>query len=193
MVQDERFSSTEPQVNFNRVYSDNTMSPAPADSHRNMSFGMGAFHQPFQQHFDGSPYPMACSPVPPSPVARGTGGFYGGMGDNEGGLGGNAPDPHRFDCNSTIISDAFAPSGQSGGHSDGPIQAMQRQIQVKDKVITELAGIVEMLEINHGITIDDQIDTCQELLKIARSMEEEACQAGSAASSSQTKGKHSRQ
>ncbi len=106
---------------------------------------------------------------------------YSGMGDN--GSGGNSP--NDFDASGT--------SDQSGGHSSGFTEEMQKQIQVKDKVITELAGIVELLEINYGISIDHQTRAFHDFVNIARSMEAEAREAGNAASSSMTKGNYHRE
>lgn len=77
-----------------------------------------------------------------------------------------------------------AASGQSRGQSSTSIEEMQKQLKVKDKVITELAGIVASLEINYGISIDDQTHTFQNFISIARSMEEEARGAGNATASS---------
>lgn len=75
---------------------------------------------------------------------------------------------------------ASAASGQSRSQSSTSIEEMQKQLKVKDKVITELAGIIESLEINYGISIDDQTHTFQNFINIARSMEEEAREAGNA-------------
>ena len=77
-----------------------------------------------------------------------------------------------------------AASGQSHGQSSTSIEEMQKQLKVKDKVITELAGIVASLEINYGISIDDQTHTFQNFINIARSMEEEARAAGNATAAS---------
>lgn len=77
-----------------------------------------------------------------------------------------------------------AASGQSRGQPSTSIEEMQKQLKVKDKVITELAGIVASLEINYGISIDDQTHTFQNFINIARSMEEEARAAGNPTASS---------
>ncbi|KAF6225514.1 hypothetical protein HO133_009514 [Letharia lupina] len=218
MVKEELFGSAQPIVNYNRAHPDDSTSPAPADSYRNMSIGIGASNQPVQEHFIRSPPQMGGNFVAPSHAAQypsgsirydtassyGPGGNYGGMGVNYGGtggnyggmdgnygMGGNGPDPHHFGVNGSNNPNTSMPSGQYGGRSGGSTQEMQKQMKVKDKVITELAGIVEMLEINYGISIDDQTTTFQKFMDIARSMEEEAREAGNVASSSETKGRAS--
>lgn len=179
MVKEEGSSSAGPVVNFNRAHPDESTSPAPVNSYRSMSIGIGASHQPRQ---------MGGNFMPPSPAAHysggsahfgaggnyGVGGNYGAMGGSDGGMGGGGP--------------ASVSPGQPGGRSGAPIQEVQRQMKVKDKVITELAGIVEMLEINYGISIDDQVETFQKFMNIASSMEEEARGAGNAASTGNDKG-----
>ena len=103
-------------------------------------------------------------------------------------MGGNGPSPHHFGGSSSKNPYIPALSGPSGGHSAGSIAELQKQMKMKDKAITELAGIVESLEINCGISIDDQTATIQKLMAIANSMEKEAREAATAASSSQTTG-----
>ena len=65
-------------------------------------------------------------------------------------------------------------------------------MQVKDKVIADLAGIVEALEIMFGFSIDDQTQTFQNFLHIAHSIEEEGHAAGNPASSIFTEGPYPR-
>ena len=89
-----------------------------------------------------------------------------------------------------LISPTFAASSHHVGHSTDVMDTLQRQIKVKDKVIAELAGIIESLEINYGISIDDQTQTFQNVLHIANSMAEEAHEADNAASPDSTKGKY---
>ena len=101
--------------------------------------------------------------------------------------------PHQFGGNSPNRPNTFASPDHFGGQPDGPTQKMRKQMKVKDKVITELADIVEMLEINYGISIDDQTDTLQKFMNIARSKEEDAKKAreeGTAVSSGRTTGKY---
>lgn len=163
-----------------------------------MSIGIGAFSQPFLQQFTPSPRQTGGNYTAPSPAAQytdgtthyGMRGSYGGMGGSYGSVGGSygemvdnhpsfGPGPHYFDTNNPKNHNT---SGQSGGHSSGPTE-----MQIKDKVITELAGIVEMLEINYGISIDDQTDTFQKFMNF---VEEEERETGSAASSNETRGKY---
>ena len=205
MVKGEWFGSDEPAVNFNRPHPDDHLFLPPADSYRNMSIGVGASGQP-------SPRPMGGNFVPPIRATQdfggsthyGIGGDYGGTGGNYAGMGGNyrgmgdnpanyGPGPHHSGRNSLDNPNTSAPSGPLAGQSGGPIQEMQKQMQVKDKVITELAGLVEMLEINCGISIDDQVDTFQKFMTIARSMEDEAREAGNAASTGNGKGNYAYQ
>ena len=77
------------------------------------------------------------------------------------------------------IGGNFLPPSPAASDS---LQEMQKQMKVKDKVITELAGIVEMLEINYGISIHDQADALQKLTNIAHSMKEDAREAENAPS-----------
>lgn len=192
MVNQGVFGSAQPNVNFNRPHSHDHPSPPPADSYRNLSIGFEAPSQPFTQQFVQYPHQAGGSFMAPSPSAHYTGGFthdglgnHYGMGDSYGGMGGfygdmgggnltnYGPGPYQFGGSSPNDPTTFASPGQFGGQSDGPTQAMQKQIEVKDKVITELAEIVEMLEVNYGISIDDQADTLEKFLKIARAMEED--------------------
>lgn len=205
MVKEEGFDSAEPLVNFNRPHPDDRPSPPPADSHRNLSIDFEAPGHPFNQNFSHYPHQAGGNFMASSPSAQYTGGstHYGmdnhyGMGGNYGGMSGHydmgsnltnyGPGPRQFGGNSPNHPNTFASPGQS----DGPTQEMRKQMKVKDKVITELAEIVEMLEINYGISIDDQTDTLQKFMNIARSMEEDAKKAreeGKAISSSRTTGK----
>ena len=81
-----------------------------------------------------------------------------------------------------------APENPSGQPTIS-IEEMQLQLKVKDVVITELASIVELLEVNYGISIDDKTKTFQTLMNIAHSMKKEA---GTATSSTMPEGKHPR-
>ena len=205
MVRTEASSFAEPAADCNRAHPDDPMSPAPADSYDNMSTGIGASKQPIQQHFSRSPRQMGGHFVPPDPAARyksgwthhgmgghnSIGGNY-GKGGSYGGMGGNGSSPQRFGGHSPNIPNASAASGQSDGESHVSTEEMQKQMKVKDKVITELVGIVESLEINYGIAIDDQTHAFQKFVSIAFSMEEEAREAGNTASSTMTKGKYFR-
>lgn len=195
MVKGEWFGSAEPIVNFNRPHPDSHLSSPPADSHCNMSIGIGNSTQPFHQQFSPSLHQAGDNfTAAPNPAAQYTGGptRYGLGGNHAGmvghyGMGGNGgnhtsdygPGHHQSggnNPNASMPSGQYAGqySSQYGGPSDGPTQEMHDEMKVKDEVITELAGIVEMLEINYGISIDDQTDTVQKFLNIARSMEEEA-------------------
>ena len=103
-------------------------------------------------------------------------------------------DGNGFTCdhsggNSPNIVNTSAVSGRYDGYSSSLDEEMRRQLQVKDKVITELAGIVEMLEINYGISIDVQTNAFQTFVNIAHSMQEEARQEGKADSAGGTKGR----
>ena len=212
MVNQGIFGSAQPNVNFNHPHSDDHPSPPPADSYRNLSIGFEAPSQPFSQHFVQYPHQAGGHYMAPGPSAHYTGGFthdglgdlygmggnYGGMGGIYGDMGGGnftnyGPGPHQFGGNSPNDPNAFASPGQFGGQPDDPIQEMQKQMRAKDKVITELAEIVEMLEINYGISIDDQTDTLEKFLKIARAMEEDeqkAREGGDAGSSGIIMGKY---
>ena len=204
MLETEASSFAEPAAECNRAHYDDPMSPAPADPYDNMSTGTGASKQPFQQHFSRSPRQVGGHFVPPDPAARhksswthhGMGGHnsIGGnlsKGGSYGGMDGNGSTPQNFGGHSPSNPNASAASGQSDGKSCVSTEEMQKQIKVKDKVITELVGIVESLEINYGIAIDDQTHAFQNFVSIARSMEIEAREAGNAASSTMTKGKYS--
>ena len=212
MVNQGVFGSAQPNVNFNRAHSDDYPSPPPADSYRNLSIGFEAPSQPFSQQFVQYPHQAGGHFMAPSPSAHYTGGFthdgldnhydmggsYGGMGGFYSDMGGGnlanyGPGPYQFGGNSPNDPNTFASPGQLGGQSDGPTQAMQNQMMVKDKVITELAEIVEMLEVNYGISIDDQTDTLEKFLKIVRAMEEDekkACEGENAASPDMIMGKY---
>ena len=203
LIKEDWFGPDEPAVNFNLPRPDDYFYLPPADSYRNMSIGIGAFSPPFHQQCTPSPRQTSGSYTAPSPAAPytdgtthyGMRGSYGGMGGSHGSvddsyddMGDNhpsfGPGPHYFDSNNPKTHNN---SGQSGGHSSGPTE-----MQIKDKVITALAGIVEMLEINYGISIDDQTDTFQKFMNIARSLEEDERETGSAASSDKTRGKYPR-
>lgn len=188
MIKREGSGSAEAAADFNRPHPGDHLSSPPAESYRNMSIDIGASGQPFHQQFSLFPRQTGSNFAPPSPAARytsgttqyGLGGPYGGLAGNHGSMSGNyagmgdnqpnyGPGPHSFGGNT---------SGQSVGPSNGPTE-----MQIKDKVITELAGIVEMLEINYGISIDEQTEAVQKFMNVAHSLEEEARRAGNAASS----------
>lgn len=196
MVKGEDAGSAEPAASSSRPHPENHLSPPPADFYRNMSIGIGPSSQPFHQQFSTFPHQPGGNFVPPSPAVQytggstqyGIGGHYGGIGGNYGGIGGSnggrGGNYAGMGGNQPNYGPGAQPfggeaSGQSGGHSSGPTE-----MQIKDKVITELAGIVEMLEINYGISIDEQTETVQKFMNVAHSLEEEARQAGNSASSS---------
>lgn len=190
MVRTEASSFAEPAADCNRAHPDDPISPGPAGSYDNLSTGIGEFKQPIQQHFSRSPRQMGGHFVPPDPAARHKSGWtHHGKGGSYGGLGGNGSSPQHFSGHSPNNPNASAASGQSEGKLRVSTEEMQKQMKVKDKVITELIGIVESLEINYGIAIDDQTNAFQKFVSIARSMEEEAREAGNSASSTMTKGK----
>ncbi|KAL9072348.1 MAG: hypothetical protein Q9161_003667 [Pseudevernia consocians] len=204
MVKEEGCGSAEPAVNFNRPHPDDRPSPPPADSHRNLSTDFEAPGHPFHQQFSRYPHQAGGNFMASSPSAQyisgsthyGIGSDYGGMSGHYG-MGSNltnyGPGPHQFGGNSPNSPNTFASPDHFGGQSDGPTQKLRKQMKVKDKVITELAEIVEMLEINYGISIDDQTDTLQKFMNIARSKEEDAKKAreeGTAVSSGKTTGKY---
>ena len=64
---------------------------------------------------------------------------------------------------------------------------LQDQIKVKDKVIACLVDIVELLEINYGITIDDQMQAFHNLMNIAQSVKDEERENTSPSSTAQGK------
>ena len=203
MVKVEGSSFAEPAADYKRAHSDESTSRALADSHPNMSIGIGASKPLIQQHLSCSPPQMGGQFVPPRPAAQhksswtqhgmadnySIGGSYDGQGSHHR-MGGNGAGPQQSDSNSPNNLNASAASGQSRGHSSMSTEEMQKQMKVKDKVITELAGIVESLEIDYGISIDDQTQSFQNFVNIAHSMKEEAREAGNAASSGMTKGKY---
>lgn len=209
MVKQEQSSFAGP-FNYNQLHPDDSMSPAPGGSYRNLSIGIGTSNQPMQRPFDSSPHQFGGSFVPFSPAAHypsspthfgaggeygmggdygSTGGVYGDMGGDFGdpsghysGTGGGyghmndrGPDPHHL--GSGHNPNLSSSSTQPGDPSDHLIRELQQQSQVKDQAITELAGIIAMLEINYGFAIKDQTDTLETLLRIARSMKEEEARA----------------
>lgn len=198
----EAFSSTEPAGKFNRPHPNDEFSSPLADSYRNMSIDIGASSQPFHQQLSHTLYQTGgdfTAPGPPTgqypgaSIDYGAGGHY-GMGGNYGGMGGNinnyGPSLHHFGDNSPSNLNISAPSGQFDGQAGHYYREMLKKIRVKDKVISELAGIIEMLEINYGISIDDQNETLEKLMNIAHSLEEEAREGGNAASTGEGKGKY---
>lgn len=62
------------------------------------------------------------------------------------------------------------------------------KLQKLTEVITDLANIVELLEINYGISVDHQTNVFQSLVNIAQRMEKEAREAGNAESLKMTRG-----
>ena len=198
-------------IDYSRAQSDDVMSPTSADPYPSMSIGIGVTKQPTQQPSSRSPHHFDGHFVPPSPTARhdsgwthhhvgddhsvgddySIGGGHSGMGSHNH-MGSNSSDPQQSSSNSPQNYNASAASGHHVGHSSNSIETLQKQMQVKDKVIADLVGIVEALEINLEFSIDDQIETFQKFLHIANSMEEEACAAGNPASSIFTKGPYSR-
>ena len=210
-VEVDRPGSAEMATDHSRAQSDDLMSSTFADPYSSMSIGLGVTKQPTTQpstcsscHFDGHF-------VPPSPTAQhdrgwthhcvgdnhsigddySIGGGHGGMSSNNH-MGSNCSDPQQSSSNSPKTFNASAASGHHVDHSSGSIETLQKQIQVKDKVIADLAGTVEALEIMYGFSIDDQTQTFQNFLHIAHSMEEEARAAGNPASSIFTKGPYPR-
>lgn len=205
----EEYGFAEPAVNFNHPHPNDHLSSPPADSYRNLSIGIGASSQPFHQQLSQPPQQTGGSFTASGPTAHyagvgdhyGMGSNYGSMGGNHGGLGGGYggmggnitnydPHPHHIGDNTPSNLNASAPSGQPDGQAGIDFWEMQKKMKVKDKVITELAGIIEMLEINYGISIDDQNETLEKLMGIARSLEEEAREGGNAASAGKGKGRH---
>ena len=188
-------------TDYSRAQSDDVMSPTSADPYPSTSISLGVIKQPTQQRSSGSPHHFDGHFVPPSPTAQydsawthhrvadnhSVGGSHGGLGSHHH-MGSNGSDPQQSSSNSRKTFNASAASDHHDGHSSGSIETLQKQIQVKDKVIADLAGIVKALEINYGFSIDDQTQTFQNLLHTARSMEEEARAAGNSASSFLTNG-----
>ena len=202
---EEGYAFAEPAVNFNHPHPNHHLSSSPAESYRNLSIGIGASSQPFHQQLSQPSQETGGSFTASGPTAHhagtsthhgvgdhyGMGGNDGGMGGGYGGMGGNItnydPNPHHIIDKTPSNLNTSAPSGQSDGID---FWEMQKKMKVKDKVITELAGIIEMLEINYGISIDDQNETLEKLMSIARSLEEEAREGGNAVSVGKGKGKH---
>ena len=198
-------------TNYSRGQSDDVMSPASADPYPSMSIGIGVTKQPTQQPSSRSPHQFDGHFVPPSPTARhdsgwthhrvgddhsggddySIGGGHSGMGSHNH-MGSNGSDPQQSSSNSPKNYNASAASGHHVGHSSGSIETLQKQMQVKDKVIADLVGIVEALEISLEFSIDDQVETFQKFFHIADSMEEEARAAGNPTSSIFTKGPYPR-
>lgn len=198
-------------ADYSRAQSDDVMSSISADPYPSMSIGIGVNKQPTPQPSTYSPCHLDGHFVPPSPTARhdsgGTshrvgdnhsvgddysiGGGHGGMGSHNH-IGSNCSDPQQSSSNSPETVNASAASGHRVDHSSGSIETLQKQMQVKDKVIADLAGIVEALEIMYGFSIDDQTQTFQNFLHIAHSIEEEARAAGNPASSISSKGPYPR-
>ena len=181
-----------------------------ADPYPSTSLGIRVIKQPTQQRSSGSPRHFDGHFVPPSPTAQHDSGWthhrvadnhslgdnysisgsHGASGSHHH-MGSNGSDPQQSSSNSRKTFDASAASGHHDGHSSGSIETLQKQMQVKDKVIADLVDIVEALEINYGFSIDDQTQTFRNLLHTARSMEEEARAAGNSASSFLTNGPYS--
>ena len=198
-------------ADYSRAQSDNVMSPTPAHPYPSMSIGIGVTNQPTQQRSSRSPRHFDGDFTPPSPTARHDSGWthhrvaddhsvgdnysirgsHGGLGSHHH-MGSNGSDPQQSSSNSRKTFNASATSGHHDGHSSSSIETLQKQMQVKDKVIADLVGIIEALEINYGFSIDDQTQTFQYLYHIAHSMEEEARAAGNPASSILTKGLYPR-
>lgn len=197
----ENFGFAEPAGNFTHPTLIGRRSFPPADSYRNSSIGIGASSQPFDQELSQPPQQTGGSFTASGPTAQYTGAstYYGvgepyGMGGGYGGMAGNitnySPYPHQSGDNAPSNLNASAPSWQPDGQAGIDFWEMQKKMKVKDKVITELAGIIQMLEINYGISIDDQNETLENLMSIARSLEEEARDGGKAASAGKGKSKH---
>ena len=198
-------------TDHSRAQSDNLISPTSADPYPSMSIGIGDTKQPTPQTSTCSSCHYDCHFVPPSPTAQrdsgwthhrvgdnqsvgddySVGGGHSGMGSQHH-IGSNGSDPQQSSSNSPETFNASAASGHHVDHSSGSIETLQKQMQVKDKVIADLAGIVEALEIMYGFSIDDQTQTFQNFLHIAHSIEEEACAAGNPASSIFSKGPYTR-
>ena len=204
----EGFGFAEPTVNLNHPNPTDHLSFPPADSFRNLSIGIGPFSQPFHQQFSQPPQQTGGMFTASGPTAHyagastqhGVGDHY-SMGSNYGGMGGGYGDmgsnttnydsnPHHIGDNTPSNLNASAPSWQPDLQTGTDFWEMQKKMKVKDKVITELAGIIEMLEINYRISIDDQKESLETLMSIARSLEEEAREGGNAASAGKGKGKH---
>ena len=171
--------------------SDDVMSPNSADPYPSLSIGIGVTKQPTQQrssrssrHFDGDFVPFSPTTQYDSGWTHHRAGDDHNVDESHRGegthhhLGSNDSDPQQSSSNSPQDFNAFAASGRHVGHSSGSIETLQKQMQVKDKVIADLAAIVEALEINYGISIDDQTQTFRNVLHIAQSMKEEARAAG---------------
>ena len=190
---------------YSLAQSDGVMSPTSADPYPSMSIGIAVTKQPSQQRSSRSPRPFDGDFVPPSPTAQydngwthhrvggdhGISGGHRGMGSHNH-TGSNDSDPQQSSSNSPKIFSASAGSGHHFGHSSGSIETLQKQMQVKDKVIADLAVIVEALEINFGFSIYDHTQIFQNFSHIALSMEKGARAAGSPASSILTKGSYRR-
>ena len=102
-------------------------------------------------------------------------GHYSGTGAGYGHMSGRGPDPHHLEGG--YNPNRPSSSTQPGDPSDHLIRELQQQSTVKDQAITELAGIIAMLEINYGFAIKDQTNTLETLLSIATSMKEEDARA----------------
>ncbi|KAM0804223.1 hypothetical protein BDR22DRAFT_655108 [Usnea florida] len=202
MVSEERSSFARP-FDFNQPHPDDYMCPAPGDSYRNLSIGIGASNQPVQGPFDRSPHQFSGSFVPSSSAAYypsrsthfdasggyGMGGDYGSMGggygahysgpsSHFGGIGSghghiSGSGPDPHHFGGWDNPNLSSSSTQPGNPSDHLIRELQQQSQVKDKAITALADIIAILEINYGFAIKEQTDTLETLLTIARSMKKE--------------------
>ena len=185
-------------IDYSRAPSDDVVSPTSADPYPSMSIGIGVTKQPTQQLSSRSPRHFDGDFVPPSPTVQHDngrthhrGGDNHSVGDNHSNGGShdrNGSDPQQSSSNSPKTLNTSAASGHHVGHSSNSIETLQKQMQVKDKVIADLAGIVEALEINYQFSIDDQTQIFQNFLHIANSMEEEARAADNLASSIVTEG-----
>ena len=190
-----------------RAQSDDIMPPTSAKPYPSMSIGIGVTEQPTPQRSNCSPCHFDSHFVPPSPIDQhdsswthprvpddhcvgddySTGGAPSGM-DSHNHMGSKGYDPQQSSGDTPKTFHASAASGHHVGHSNSSFETLQKQMQVKDKVIANLASIVEALEVNYGLSIDDKTQTFQDFLHIAHSMEEEARAAGSPSSPSVTNG-----
>lgn len=205
------FGFAEPAVIFNRPHPNDHLSSPPTEFYRNPSIGIGTSSQPFHQQLTYPSQQMGGHYLDLDSTSHHTGifnhdgvsshyGNYGGTGVDDGalsggygGMGGNltnyGPNPHQIGGNNPSNLNAFAASGKFDGQPGVYFREMHKKMKVKDKVITELAGIIDMLEINYGISIDDQNETLEKLMGIARSLEEEARNGGTAVPADEGKSK----
>ena len=150
----ERLSFAETATEYDYAHSGDFTSPTPFNMYPSSSIGTGTFEHPIQQHSSHSSQQTEFRFVPPSPATqhksswtqqrmRDNYGFGDGIDGHQPLSGSHSSPQHSFAGNSP--NDLNAPSA-APGHNVGPsstssTEKLHKQMQVKDKVITELAGI----------------------------------------------------